>query len=622
MVLLTGYAVLLHRYAGQDEIVIGTSSANRLRRELEGLIGAFSNYLPLRVDCSGAPTFAELLGRVRQTTLDAFAHQHVPFEQIVDAIGPERMLGVPPMFQVALVLQNLPAAPLALDGLDVRQLPLERHTAKLDLSLLLEETAGGMRGELEYNADVFDARTAARMAARLNRVLAQAVETPDLPIGRIPLDATAATAPATVGRVIEQSIAGAFAEQVARTPDVVAVSCGAVSGGDERLTYAELSARANQLARHLVALGAGPESRVGVCLPRSSDVIVSLLAVLEAGAAYVPLDPSHPPDRRAAIVRDAGVDVVVTPELLARDRQTIAAHATGRLASAIDPAQLAYVIYTSGSTGVPKGVMVEHRAVLSLVDALHQAVFRRYNRPLQVALVASTVFDASVQQIFGSLLLGHTLHLVSDHAKQDGERLVALLRERAIQLADCTPSLLGVMLDAGLGADADLVLEHLLVGGEALPADLIRRLHAQDRARRIAVTNVYGPTECGVDDTAHTVEPGSSVSGGTVPIGTPLANARVLVLDADREPAPIGIPGDIWIGGTCLGRGYLAQPDATALAYQPDPFVTGERLLLHRRSRPMDRGRCARVSGPDRRAGQDPRVSDRAVGSRSGAPAL
>ena len=307
---------------------------------------------------------------------------------------------------------------------------------------------------------------------------------------------------------------------------------------------------------------------------------MSLLAVLEAGAAYVPLDPSHPADRRTAILKDAGVDVVVTPDLLERDRERIDACRTTPLARTVDPAELAYVIYTSGSTGRPKGVMVEHRAITSLVQALHDAVFSRYERPLQVALVASVVFDASVQQIFGSLLLGHTLHVVPEDAKRDGGQLNAFFGERRIQLADCTPSLLGVMLDAGLGRDPNLALQHLLVGGEALPAGLVRRLHAQDRTRRMTVTNVYGPTECGVDDTAYTVEPGAPLCAAGVPIGTPLSNARVHVLDAWREPTPVGIAGDIWIGGPCLGRGYLDQPDATALAYQPDPFGGGERLYL------------------------------------------
>ncbi len=363
-----------------------------------------------------------------------------------------------------------------------------------------------------------------------------------------------------------------------------------VAGG-ERLTYAELAARAARLARHLAAMGVATEDRVAILLPRSADLIVAMLAVLEAGGAYVPLDPAHPRERLAAIVADAGARVAITisglraglPDDIAvacldRDAAAIGRHEGTALDLPAAPAQLAYAIFTSGSTGRPKGVMVEHRAVASLVGALAAAVYARHRGRLDVALVASTAFDASVQQVFACLLLGHTLHVTDDETRRSGAGLLDFFAAHRIALADGTPSLLGLLLDAGLGRREGLVLEHLLIGGEALPTRLIERLHAEDSARRIVVTNVYGPTECGVDDTFRTVAPGEALHATHVPLGRPLANARVYIVDRDGLPVPPGVPGEIRIGGPCLARGYLGQPALTARAFGADPFVAGARL--------------------------------------------
>ncbi len=593
MVLLAGYAALLARYAGQSCIVVGTPVANRDRPELEPLIGVLSNYIPLRVDLAGDPDVAGLVARVRRVTLEAIAHQHVPFEKLVEAAAPERQLGVPPLFQVALVLQNLPATPAGLPGLAVRQVDIDRATAKLDLSVLLEESDGVIRGELEYCTDLFEPATAERMARQLVQVLGRLPACARQPVAALPLmeaeearELLERASGANALRCEEDLLHRRFHAQAARTPAALAVVAGR-----EQLTYAELAARAARLARHLAAMGVATEDRVAILLPRSADLIVAPLAVLEAGGAYVPLDAAHPRERLAAIVADAGARIAITtsgllaglPEDIAvvcmdRDAAAIGRHEGTALDLPAAPAQLAYAIFTSGSTGRPKGVMVEHRAVASLVGALAAAVYARHRGRLDVALVASTAFDASVQQIFASLLLGHTLHVTDDETRRSGAGLLDFFAAHRIALADGTPSLLGLLLDAGLGRREGLVLEHLLIGGEALPTRLIERLHAEDTARRIVVTNVYGPTECGVDDTFRTVAPGEALRATHVPLGRPLANARVYVVDRDGLPVPPGVPGEIRIGGPCLARGYLGQPAMTARAFGADPFVAGARL--------------------------------------------
>ncbi|HEX7138123.1 MAG TPA: amino acid adenylation domain-containing protein, partial [Vicinamibacterales bacterium] len=593
MVLLTAFAVMLHRYSGQEDIVVGTPVADRNRREIEDLIGVFSNYIPLRVDLSGVPSFREVIARVRRLCVAAYEHQHVPFEKLVEALKPERTLGAPPLFQVALVLQNLPSSPLKLPGLQVEQMPVDRATAKLDLSMLLEETDGGISGELEYCAGLFAETTARRMSEHFTRLLGALVTDADGCVAAAPFMTLAEqhriadwSGSARVVNVAS-TLRAEFAAQAARTPDAVALVVGA-----EHLTYRELHARACQMAHHLAGIGVRREDRVAVCLPRTADLIVAILGVLEAGAAYVPIDPAHPSDRVSGMVERADARVVITLSPLAarfpatrrfvcvdRDAELLGVYPTCATEIEDHPDGLAYVIYTSGSTGVPKGVMVPHRAACSLVSALASAVYGRHRGPMNVALVAAPVFDASVQQIFGALLLGHTLHIVGDEERRDGAGLLAFFRRQQINLSDCTPSLLALMVEAGLGT-APVPLRALLVGGEALPRELVQRLPG------FTITNVYGPTECGVDNTAFTTLGELTSRGPSVPIGTSLENSRVYLLDAFLRPVPQGVPGDIWIAGPCLGRGYLGDASQTAAAFRPDPFAAGERMYFS-----GDRGR-------------------------------
>lgn len=601
MVLLAGYAKLLSSYCGQSDIVIGTPVANRDRDEVEPLIGLFSNYIPLRINVAGELTVLELIARVRRLTLQCYEHQHVPFEKLVEAVKPQRERGLSPLFQVALVLQNLPDAPQAVAGLEIERITIERDTAKLDLSILLEEIDGALHVEIEYCDQLFNVSTARRFARHLTRTYEAMVESPDRRIDELTLHDPAEQA-AIVRRLSRcdvrhprhELIHEWFTAQAAICPSTVAVVDGLQS-----LTYAELARRASQLARHLAALGVKPDTAVGVCLPRSVDLIIAVLAVLEAGAAYVPLDSAHPPQRLARMLDGVGARLVVTntqilprlPQLphavcLDRDAERIQSYEDAPLQIAMATAQLAYVIYTSGSSGEPKGVMVPHTAVCHLVAALGVAVYDVYDGPVNVALVAPVVFDASVQQIFGSLLNGHTLYIVDEQARTSGARLLEFLDRHEITVVDATPSMFRLLLEAGLGTGEHSRIAHLLIGGEALPSQLIEQLHAQDHQHRITVTNLYGLTECGVDSTFKSVGPREAVASAFVPIGRPLPNTRLYIVDDAGQPAPVGVPGEIWIGGPSLARGYVGNASLSAMAFRPDRFEAGSRLYAS-----GDRGR-------------------------------
>jgi amino acid adenylation domain-containing protein/non-ribosomal peptide synthase protein (TIGR01720 family) len=593
MLLLASYALLLARYSGQSQVLIGTPVANRDHPDVEPLIGPFSNYIPLRVNIEADPNFKMLVEHVRGITLKSFTHQNIPFEKIVEAVDTGHRLDRPPLFQVALVLQNMTAVPLSLSGLDVKKIDLARTSAKLDLSVLLEEDNGTIRGELEFCQDLFTQGTADRMTKHFISIIQAVIQKPDLPVSSISLleeaertkimeDLSGARALSPVTGLIHEQ----FHAQVRRTPHA-----RALVAGDTQLSYKELAQQASQLARYLISTGVEKGSRVAVCLPRTTDLIVALLAVIEAGGAYVPLDSTHPNQRLKSIMDDAGTTVLLTiSDLAARLEPLCAVICVDTEADAIEeqethplqtkgsPSQLAYVIYTSGSTGRPKGVMVEHRSVCSLVHGLAKTVYSDEPVCIPVALTASVAFDASVQQIFGSLLLGHTLVLTDNDTRQDVHRLLDFYEQHHIKIADGTPSLLGLLLDAGLGRRPGLKLQHLLIGGEALPSRLVHQLHFQDTQARITVTNLYGPTECGVDTTARSVLPEETLTSEFVPIGKALSNARIYVLDTNLACTPPGIPGEIWIGGPCLARGYLGQTGQTAAAFRPDPWLSGERL--------------------------------------------
>jgi aspartate racemase len=590
MVLLGAFQVLLARYTGRRDIVVGSPIAGRMHIKLEPLIGFFVNTLALRTDLSGNPTFRRLLSRVREVALGAFTHQELPFERLVEAVQPERSLHHAPLVQVVLALQNTPFAEPQLPGLTARRLSVPDQPAKFDLVLyLIPEDQGALRAEAEYRADLLDAGTVDRLLEHYQVLLDGVVADPDRSISALPLmseverrrmlvewNATDTDFPASA------TVHGLFQAQAQRTPDALAV----VSGRGD-LSYAELNRRANRLARHLQAHGVGPDMRVAVFLERSPDLIVSLLAILKAGGAYLSLDPASPQKRLAWLLRDAGVTVLVTePAMrdrlqsipagitvvcLQQDRARLESHSDTDPSTSAGPAHLAYVSYTSGSTGTPKGVAVPHRAVVRLVRDNPYTRFAPDEVFLQFAPVA---FDASTLEIWGPLLNGARL-VMAPPGRLTLEELGRVLQGYGVTTLWLTAGLFHLMADERL--DDLRSVRNLLAGGDVLSPSHVRRvLNGLPQCRLV---NGYGPTECTTFTTCHQVA-GDGDLALSVPIGRPIANTRVYVLDADGMPVPVGVPGELYVGGAGLARGYLARPALTAERFVPDPFgsAAGERL--------------------------------------------
>jgi amino acid adenylation domain-containing protein len=573
MTLLAGFATLLARYSAQEDIVIGTPIANRTRTELESLIGFFVNTLVLRVDVSGDPSFTALLDRVKRMTLEAYAHQDAPFEKLVEALAPTRSLSHSPLFQVMFVLQNAPMGALQIPGLSVKALPVESESAKFDLLVLLEEGAQGVSGTIEYSTDLFDADTVRRMVGHYRTLLEAFAAQPGQPISSAPL----LTAPERRQLLVEwndtqvdypndRCIHELFEAQVERTPDAAALQCG-----DSRLTYAELNARANCLAHRLRALGVGAGSLVGICLDRSVDLVVGLLAVLKAGAAYVPLDPAYPRERVAFMLRDAGAALVLVHrqwrDLVQDSGARVLDMEAERFALQDEPAgdlerigsarDLAYVIYTSGSTGQPKGVAIEHRSAAVL---LHWArdTFSPEERAGMLACT-SICFDLSVFELFLPLSWGDRVILIGNALE-----LPALADASAVTFINTVPSAMTELVRLGVVPASVKVVG---LAGEPLQGALVKSIYQTTAVER--VFNLYGPSE---DTTYSTFVHLDRGSDEAVTIGRPIANTRLYVLDAHRNPVPVGVPGELYIGGDGLARGYLNRDELTAERFVNDPF--------------------------------------------------
>ena len=571
MTLVAGFKVLLSRYSGQEDVVVGSPIAGRTRREFEHLIGFFVNTLVLRTDLSGDPTVRELLGRVREMAMGAYAHQDLPFEKLVEELRPPRSLSYSPLFQVLLVLQNAPRADMEIAGLEVRSEAVHSGTSKFDMTLSVEETSAGLRGTLEYNTDLFDAVTIRRMLGHYQRLLEGMVADPGQPISRLPLltederhqllvewNNTACDYPAD--RCVHQL----FEEQVERTPDAVALVFE-----DQELTYGELNARSNQLAHYLQSQGVGPETLVAICMERSPEMVVGLLGILKAGGAYVPLDPEYPAERLAFMLQDAQAPLLLTQRHLcsrvsAQPAQIIYLdHSANELVGygddkPLDRAtadNLAYVIYTSGSTGTPKGVLICHGGLVNLIQSqIHEVGVSEDDRVLQFA---SLSFDASILEIGMALLSGATLVLTSRATLLSTAELTELLVKESVTVAAFTPAMLDV-LPAVMPA-----LKKILCGGSACSQKLVSKWFDSR-----AFFNEYGPTECTVCATMTQCDP----TDGVPPIGRPISNMRLYVLDRGWQPVPVGVPGELYIGGVGLARGYWNRPNLTAEKFLPDPL--------------------------------------------------
>ena len=570
MTLLAAWQLLLSRYSRQTDVVVGTPIAGRTRREVESLIGFFVNTVVLRTDCSGDPSFVELLERVREVCLGAYAHQEVPFEKLVEELEPERDLSRTPLFQVLFAMQNTPREVLELSELQVSSVALEAETTKFDVALTLTETERGLQGAVEYRTDLYETATIERMAQRLTLLLQAVASDPERRISQLQLLSEAERQQSLVEwndtrRDYEASkcLHELFEAQVERTPNVTAVVYE-----DKQLSYRELNERANQLAHYLRRQGVGPETLVGLLMERSLDLVIGVMGILKAGGAYVPVDPSYPAERINLMLEP--VSVLLTQERIDRDWPLIAAASNTNPAHHTTARNIAYVIYTSGSTGQPKGVMIEHRSLLNLLAALDDLVYDSYQPPLRVTINAPLVFDASVQQLI-QLGAGHTLYPLPEAVRTDPAALTQYMAQHQIEVLDCTPSHLRMLLERGL--DRNPALKIILVGGEAL--DPLWSQLADNQ--RVTCYNVYGPTECTVDPV------GCRVTNSTSPsIGKPLANLEAYVLDEHLNPAGIGMVGELYLGGAGLGRGYLNRPDLTAERFIPHPFSNEPGARLYR----------------------------------------
>lgn len=595
MTLLAGFQIWLHRWSGQEDIVVGSPVANRTRAELEPLIGFFVNTLVIRTHIDGNLSFQEILAQVRNVTLGAYAHQDLPFEQLVAALRPERDLSRSPLFQVMFVFQNLPTALVNVLGLTFEPIEIVNETTQFDLTAVITETPQSLKVTFQYCSALFDSETIQRWAERFGLLLEALVAQPELPVSQPSLLTSAESDrllvqwnQTNVPYPQNRCLSNLFEEQVERTPDAVAlVDEGVSSLSPHHLTYAGLNQRAGQLAQYLQTLGVKPEQVVAVCLERSLNTVISFLGALKSGGVYLPLDPAYPAARLAFMLEDSQAKVLLTQSrlLAAIPFASLRGSASGWwLATGDQPAPIcldtqwetiannqpptasrallisdnaAYIIYTSGSTGKPKGVLVEQRGLGNLAEAQIRAFgIRPESRVLQFA---SPSFDASISEIVITLLAGASLHLIPKERLLPGPEFIRQLSASAITVVTLPPSVL-----AAMSGDEPLPLESLILAGEACSAEQVKRW-----ASRCRLLNAYGPTEATV---CATIE--ECVTDNRLPpIGRPMANTEVYILDRRLKPVPIGVPGELYLGGVGLARGYLGRPDLTAERFIPNPFA-------------------------------------------------
>jgi amino acid adenylation domain-containing protein len=592
MTLLAAFATLLYRYSGQEDVVIGSPIANRNRSEVESLIGCFINTLALRTRLTGNPTFLELLEQVRSTTLGAYDHQDFPLEKLVEELQPERSLSHAPIFQVMFVLQNAPIGKLELPGLTLTPLEVEDLTAKDDLFLSMMETETGLTGELVYNSSLFEVATIERMVENFHTLLSSIVSNPQQRVAQLPIlsttehhkllekwNETSADYP------YKQCFSELFEAQVARTPDAVAVVFE-----DQKLTYQQLNTRANIWARYLVEQGVGAETIVALLSERNIDFLTAILAIFKAGGAYLPLNPEHPPERLHQVLSQSQVPLVLTaikwesmvspmlgsldtkPKLLSLENLDSLDYSSENIPIRSNPENLAYVIYTSGSTGEPKGAMLEHRGMLNHLYAKIKDL--QLNASDVVAQTAAQTFDISIWQFLVALLVGGRVEIINSEIATDPTQLLSLVQCQRISILEIVPSLLRMILQQmelkGATQTELSCLRWLLLTGETLLPNLCRQWF--EYYPSIPMMNAYGPTECSDDVTHYPIHQPPKEEILNLPIGRPVSNTQLYVLDSHLQPLPIGVVGELYVGGVGVGRGYLNNPTLTSLAFIENPF--------------------------------------------------
>ncbi|PYP93195.1 MAG: non-ribosomal peptide synthetase [Candidatus Angelobacter sp. Gp1-AA117] len=601
MLLAGAFQVLLHRISGQDDVLLGSPNNGRNEPEFAGVVGYFVNPIVLRSYYEGSLSFSAYLAQVRQTALQALRHQDYPFPLLVEDLHPKREGGISPIFQAMFVWQELPGSegealsaasigdarkPLRFAGALAELVPLDNHGSQFDLTLLMSSSGADLLGSLKYSTDLFDRTTIQRVAGQLSVLLAAITEDCRQPLSALPL-----MAPAERDQVLLQYSMGGHSQssgenlvhelfeiQVEADPSAIALIAG-----ERQMTFAQLNAHANQFARYLQTLDIKPEGLVGICLERSAEFIAAVLGIWKCGGVYVPLDTRDPQARLNALMKRTPLQAFITHEqlldrlpeqlppvvLLDLDLDVIAGESDSNLNLPLDRCNLAYVIHTSGSTGTPKGVMIEHRCLNNLIAGLSEAVYAAQDRHLTVGLNAPFTFDSSMKQLI-TLAMGHCLCLIPEEIRRNGQALLAYMQAKHLDVLDCTPTQVQLLLKAGLGEAADST--SLLLGGEPVPEHVWELLGAR---KSKLCHNVYGPTECTVDATSCVIGPHSSPS-----IGKPLAGTNVYILDPHLEPVPVGAPGEIFIGGHSVGRGYLNRPDLTAERFLPDSLstVAGSRM--------------------------------------------
>jgi amino acid adenylation domain-containing protein len=591
MTLLAAFLVLISRYTGQTNLVVGTPIANRNNAAIEQLMGFFANTLALRGDLAGNPSFRDLLAQVRQTTLSAYAHQDLPFEMLVEKLQPDRDLSRNPLVQVMFSLQNAPQSAADLSGLTIHSLPLPLDiTVRFDLEVNYWETATGLEGVWAYNTNLFEPTTIKRIGAHFNTLVTAIVANPELPIAELPL-----LSPAQLHQLAiewndtqanypdDKCIHQLFEQQVERSPAAVAVIFET-----QQLTYQELNARANQLAHHLISVGVGADVLVGICVERSIDTIVGLLGILKAGGAYVPLDPEYPAERLQFMLDDAHISVLLTQQRLIHklpahqaqlicldtDWQSIARSISTNPLASVKATNLAYAIYTSGSTGQPKGVEITHRGVNRLLFGVNYVRLDASQRLLQLAPIA---FDAATFEIWGALLHGARCILFPG-TMPTAKTLSAEIHKQGITTLWLTAALFNSIVDNDSQALSGI--QQLLIGGEALSVDHVRRaLHSLPSTQ---IINGYGPTESTTFTCCYPIPPHIETEIASIPIGRPIANTQTYILDRYLQPVAVGMPGELHIGGDGLARGYLNRPELTQQKFIPNPFSPDPNSRLYK----------------------------------------